>query len=105
MSMKYPNDPTRKRTRDLPARSAAPQPAAPPGNANIKAGGLEIKLWEGGQCLDRMQLVQGRNQVQEFVKLVLKSLRFEVSTAYSCGIGCSRTCHRVNALADPNIST
>jgi hypothetical protein len=83
MSMKYPTDPIGKRTCYLPARSAVPRLTAPPNTANIKTDVLEIKLWDGGQCLNWIWLVQDRNQVQGFSKLILKSVGFEVFTAHS----------------------
>jgi hypothetical protein len=47
MSMKYLNDLIGKRTRDLPAYSAVPQPTALPNTADIKTDVLEIKLGVG----------------------------------------------------------
>ena len=52
MSIKNPNDPTREQTCDLPACSAVSQPTASLNTTNIKTGVLEIKLGEGGQCLN-----------------------------------------------------
>ena len=56
MSMKYPTDPIGKRTRDLPAYSAVPQPTVPLNTANIKTDVLEIKL-EVGWAMFELDMV------------------------------------------------
>jgi hypothetical protein len=59
--------------RPVTVHCAVPQLNAPPNTANIKTDVLEIQSGESEQCLNWIWLVQDRNQVQEFVKLTLKS--------------------------------